>query len=120
MANKITQKEMFTEVIAVLKGEESAIEVSDMVEFLKGRIEKLEKKSASKSPTKTQVENEGIKEVILATLSDQPMTITDLQKANVELGVLSNQKVSALVRQLVVAEKVVRAMEGKKVVFTLV
>ena len=47
--------------------------------------------------------NEGLKEVILNVLTENGglMTITDIQKSAEELAELSNQRISALVRQMV-------------------
>ena len=47
--------------------------------------------------------NEGLKAVIVEVLKDNGglMTITDIQKASAELAELSNQRISALVRQMV-------------------
>lgn len=71
--------------------------------------------------TKTEKENERIKEVILEALacSFEPMSIVDLQKNDYELGSLSNQKVSALVRRLVDEGKVKKVIEGKVSKFEL-
>ena len=117
MANaKKTQKDYFNEVIAL------ATEAGnkELVEFAKGRIEALEKKAASKKPTKAQSENEDIKNVILATLTDEGVTVSDLQKKNEVLGELSNQRVSALLRQLIEAGKVAKTVDKKKSYFSLV
>ena len=71
--------------------------------------------------TKTEKENERIKEVILEALacSFGPISIVDLQKNDYELGSLSNQKVSALVRRLVDEGKVKKVIEGKVSKFEL-
>lgn len=117
MANaKKTQKDYFNEVIAL------ATEAGnkELVEFAKGRIEALEKKAAAKKPTKAQSENEDIKNVILATLTDEGVTVSDLQKKDETLSELSNQRVSALLRQLIEAGKVVKTVDKKKSYFSLV
>ena len=71
--------------------------------------------------TKTEKENERIKEVILEALacSFGPMSIVDLQKNDYELGSLSNQKVSALVRRLVDEGKVKKVIEDRVSKFEL-
>lgn len=71
--------------------------------------------------TKTEKENERIKEVILEALacSFGPMSIVDLQKNDYELGSLSNQRVSALVRRLVDEGKVKKVIEGRVSKFEL-
>ena len=117
MANaKKTQKDYFNEVIAL------ATEAGnkELVEFAKGRIEALEKKAAAKKQTKAQTENEDIKNVILATLTNEGVTVSDLQKKDEVLSELSNQRVSALLRQLIEAGKVVKTVDKKKSYFSLV
>ena len=111
MANKKTVVQMYEEILAIdgLTDEQKA--------FIEKRIEITKKKNTSgenAKPTKTQVENEGIKDTILSVLTTTPMTITDLMKANTELGGYSNQKVSALLTQLLKAGSVVRTeVKGK-------
>ena len=108
MANKITKKEMFTMIKAQVKDN------AEMVAFIDHEIELLDKKASNKKATKTQEANIGIKATILAVLEGaKPMTVTEMQGASAELGELSNQKVSALVRQLVEAGKVVKTIDKK-------
>ena len=114
MANKITKKEMFTMIKAQVKDN------AEMVAFIDHEIELLNKKASNKKATKTQKANVGIKSIILAVLKGaKPMTITEMQGASAELGELSNQKVSALVRQLVEAGKVVKTIDKKVSRFSL-
>ena len=82
----------------VLENCELSAEVKAKLEKMKAQFEK--KNSAEKKPTATQVANEGIKNVILETLGEKSMTITEMQKANSELAELSNQKISALLKQM--------------------
>ena len=114
MANKITKKEMFTMIKAQVKDN------AEMVAFIDHEIELLEKKASSKKATKTQKANIGIKSTILAVLEGgKSMTVTEMQGASAELGELSNQKVSALVRQLVEAGEVVKTIDKKVSRFSL-
>ena len=114
MANKITKKEMFTMIKAQVKDN------AEMVAFIDHEIELLDKKASNKKATKTQEANIGIKSTILAVLEGaKPMTVTEMQGASAELGELSNQKVSALVRQLVDAGDVVRIIDKKVSRFSL-
>ena len=114
MANKITKKEMFTMIKAQVKDN------AEMVAFIDHEIELLDKKASNKKATKTQEANIGIKATILAVLgSGKSMTVTEMQGASAELGELSNQKVSALVRQLVEAGKVVKTIDKKVSRFSL-
>lgn len=117
MSNKRTQKEFFNEIITLAE----SCGRDDLVEFAKGRIEVLERKTAGRKATATQEQNEGIKAVILETLGTvEKATVSELIKANDELRELSNQKVSALLRQLVEAGKVDKFVDKKKSYFSLV
>ena len=81
----------------------------------------LAKRSTSKTPTKTQKENEVIMERIVEALADigEAVTVTDLIAHGIEGYDLTNQKVSALLRKLVEAQKVVKTIEGKKAMFRI-
>lgn len=114
MANKITKKEMFTMIKAQVKDN------AEMVAFIDHEIELLDKKASNKKATKTQEANVGIKSTILAVLEGgKSITVTEMQGASAELGELSNQKVSALVRQLVEAGEVVKTIDKKVSRFSL-
>lgn len=90
--------------------------------FLEREVELLEKKNAAKKPTAQQTANNGIRETILEVLTDNGgmMTITDIQKANAELGEMSNQRVSALIRQMILAGEVERVEDKRKAYFKAV
>lgn len=115
MANKITKKEMFTMIKAQVKDNE------EMVAFIDHEIDLIEKKASNKKSTKTQEANVGIKSTILEVLkSDKAMTITEMQNNSAELSELSNQKVSALVRQLITSGEVIKTPDKKSSRFSLV
>ena len=99
MSNKkMTKREMFEQI----KANYSLTEAE--VAFIDHELELLAKKNASeKKPTAQQVANEGLKAVILNVLTENGglMTITDIQKSCAELSELSNQRMSAIVRQMV-------------------
>lgn len=111
---KITKREMFSQILANynLKEEEVA--------FINHELELLAKKNSSeKKPTAVQVANEGIKGEILDTMEwDKKYTITDLMKTVPCCAELSNQRVSALVRQLVSDGLVQRTEEKRKAYFS--
>lgn len=92
-------------------------ELTMLIEFIDREMELLRNKrnKASGKPTKSQKENEGVKEQILETLAAGRMTATEVGNA---LGI-SVQKASALLRQLKEENKVVRIEEKKKVYFEL-
>ena len=114
---KLTKKDYFKELREMV----AEIGRTDLVDFIDHEIELLTKKGSKSTPTKTQVENEKIKGVIVETLTalDRPVIITELQEANVELANFSNQKISALLTQLVNAEIVVREVDKKKAYFSI-
>jgi len=94
----------------------------DMVAFIEHEIELLNKKnSAEKKPTAQQTANESIKEVILDVLGKDGglMTVTDVQKSTEELADLSNQRISALLRQLIADGYVERVKDKRKAYFKL-
>ena len=117
--NKMKVVDKFGAIKAMLNGESvENFSVADAMEFLDGRIEQTEKKNASgngeRKPTKTQLENEQVKADILAFLAEQekPVTIGDIMKG---VGIESNQKVSALVSQMLTVRKGVPNPEGSVV-----
>jgi hypothetical protein len=94
---------------------------AEIVAFCENEIALLDKrKGGSKTPTKNQKENEGIKDVILEVLAeaDRPMTVTELI-ADDRLNAYTNQKVSALLRQLKEAKIVAKTIEKKKAYFAV-
>lgn len=114
MANKMTQKDYFNEIIAVV----SEAGRDDLVKFCEDRIEKLSRKSGSKKPTKTQVENEGIKDTIVEVLGEIAPATATMIATDPRVNV-SNQKVSALLRQLIESGEVVKATDKGKSLFSL-
>ena len=95
------------------------VEVAEKLEKMADQFGK--KSAAPKKPTKTQQENAIAKEALLDLFAtfDTPKTVSDVQDASDEFGAMSNQKVSALVRQLVAEGKLVRIEDKRKAFFTL-
>ena len=116
MTNMMTKRELFAKMMEKYNftEEERA--------FIEHEIELLEKKkSGERKPTATQIANEGLKETILEVLTgaETPMTVSEIIKAHAELVELSNQKVSALMTQLVNEHKVVKTTEKRKSYFSI-
>lgn len=111
MTNKMTKVQMFN-AIKEVEGLTPA-----MVEFIDHEIELLNNKSANKKATKTQEENVEIKAVIKSVLTAEGATVTEIQSKNEVLSNLSNQRVSALLRQLVEAGEAVKTTDKKKSYF---
>ena len=95
----MTKREFLNEVIAVIDGT-SEVNVLELKEFAKAEIVKLDERNANRSskPTKTQIENEPIKEKILEVLSTGERMVASAIAERLEI---STQKASALCRQLV-------------------
>jgi hypothetical protein len=104
---KLTKREKFEMVLAVPAIAENEV----LREFIQHEMDLLVKKnSGEKKPTATQVVNEGIKSAILEFVNENEkfFTITDFIKQVPECADMSNQRVNALVRQLLKAELVDR------------
>ena len=116
---KMTKKETINLLIDVLMGNKEVEDMQIFVDFLIHERELLEKKSSNSGQTKTQKENETIKGKIVETLKElnKYATITDIQTANEELSAYSNQKISALLKQLVDNKKNKKVIDKKKAYF---
>ena len=115
MEKKITKRDNFNEIIKIA----TELNRKDLVEFATHEIELLDRKKSTDTTSKTQIENENIKNVIVDTLTELAKfaTITDIQNANPQLAELSNQKISALLKQLVDTEVVKKQIDKKKAYF---
>lgn len=111
MANKITQKDYYNEIIALANANGRA----DLAEFAQGRIDALAKKAGTKKPTKTQEANVGVKNTIVDTLAQagKALTVTEIIGTGALPEGTSNQKVTALLRQLVDEGAVTKTTEKK-------
>lgn len=113
----MTKKEMFATLIAKY----------DMTEeektFLNHEIELLARKAGKdRKPTANQLANAGIKEEIVSILTGaERMTCTEIAKALQPSHAedISVNKVSALMKQLIEAEKVVKTVEKRKSYFSV-
>ena len=106
---KITKREKFEMLMTIAEVKANPI----LSEFIERELELLAKKnSAEKKPTAQQAENEAIKETILENLTSR-MTISEMQKSIPDLAEYSNQKISALMRQLIL-EGLVEKVEDKR------
>jgi hypothetical protein len=96
----------------------------EVIDFIDHEVELLEKKNSSeKKPTATQVANAALQEAIVAGMEQNMLySVTDLMKKIPELveADCSNQRVSALLSQLVKAGRVERLTEKRKSYFRIV
>jgi hypothetical protein len=115
---KVTKKEMFGRLIEIVEGA-NVQDVETIVEFLNHEIELVSKKRNGQ--TKVQKANEGLIEVIYNAIVEagKPVTVTEIYEVVKSDEITSPQKVSALVKKLVDAERVVRTEEKKKAYFSV-
>lgn len=111
----MTKREMFLAIREVVSAD------AEMVAFIDREIDLLNRKSASRKPTKTQTENEVYKADILVTLStaDAPLSIKDIQAETASLEELSNQRISHLLKALVDSGQVAKVYVKKVPLFSL-
>jgi predicted transcriptional regulator len=125
---KMTQADHFNALLTyldecpdiVFHSPKGDITAKQMADFATRRLELLDKKNSSdKKPTAQQEANAVIKTAILKVMEDgKKRTITDLLKDVEGLPEgMTNQRMSALVRQMVEAGLVVREEDKRKAYF---
>lgn len=113
MEKRVTKRDVLNHII------ENYANDTMVVEYATHEIELLDRKKTNDTKTKNQIANESLKDVIVATLTNLAkfVTISELQDANTELAELSNQKISALLKQLVDNEIIKKQIDKKKAYF---
>ena len=129
---RLTKRDFFTAILSkvdmddtydISKGD-TTVKVSgaDVAGFLNHELELLDRKNTvDKKPTATQVANEGIKADIKAFLDahkGEKFTVSALMKSVPAIADASNQKVSSLVRQMVLDGQADRIEDKRKAYFT--
>lgn len=114
---KVTKKEMFGKLIELAQENER----TDLIAFCEHEIDLLNKKTSTSGQSKTQAENEKIKVIIAEELTRiaRAVTISELIKESENLGQYSNQKLSALLKQMVESGTVTKIIDKKKSLFTI-
>ena len=117
MEKKITKVDRFNQLMALDEVKANA----DLVAFCEHEIELLQKKSASKKPSKKNEENEVLKDKIVEVLGtfENGATVSEILGASEDFNGMSNQKISALVRQLVLDGTVIKTTDKKKSIFSI-
>jgi len=114
----MTKKENFAVIRTII--ENTAVENQDeLLTFIDHEVKLLSRKrSTASKPTKRQVENEALKGRIAEILNDEGQTVTAILG---ELGDenLTNQRVSALLRQMVASGTAQKEMVKGKAMFTI-
>lgn len=117
MEKKITKVDRFNQLMALDAVKANA----DLMAFCEHEIELLQKKSASKKPSKKNEENEVLKAKIVEVLGtfENGATVSEILATGGDFTGMSNQKISALVRQLVLDGTVVKTTDKKKSIFSV-
>ena len=114
MANKITFKELYN---ALLEMEEVKANKA-YVDKINEALATLERKSANKTASKTQVENETLKTSILEIMAEGTnYTCTQIMKVLNDDRITSQQKCSALMNALAKEGKVTKIIDKKTTYF---
>ena len=94
---------------------------SEIREKLADMLTTLENRKATAKPTKNQVENETFKSEISNLLSDgKARTVSEIIQEIFPDKELSNQRVSAILRLMIIANQVKKEYEKGKAMFSLV
>lgn len=129
---RLTKRDYFTAILSnvdmdatydISKGDVTVkVSGADVAGFLNHELELLDRKNTvDKKLTATQVANEGIKADIKAFLDahkGEKFTVSALMKSVPAIADASNQKVSSLVRQMVLDGQADRIEDKRKAYFT--
>lgn len=122
MAEKKITKKM---VVEMMLADEKIVANEVFKAYLENELELLKKKSENKKATKNQEANVAIKADILEVMANMvPSTATEIMNAvksidTEKYATLTNQRVSALLRQLIEDNKVVKSVDKKVSKFAL-
>lgn len=117
MATKMTKRDYFNEIRAIV------IDNQELVDFIDHELELLAKKSksGSKKPTERQLENEALKAEIMVALTeaDTMLNIKEIVAVIPALEKLSNQRITHLLTPLVNEGKLVKTYVKKVPYFSV-
>ena len=122
---KMTKREYFATIRSYIESSADskigAVPVDEVLGFIDHEVELLTKKNSSeKKPTAQQIANGGVKTAIAEGMKPNRLyTITEIQKEIPECAEMSNQRISALVRQMVADGIIVRTEDKRKAYFSL-
>ena len=111
----MTKIEMFKQILAHLTD-------TDEINFINHEIELLANKNAKRKPSANAKENENFKLVIISFLEkheNEKFTISELQENILEISALTNQRVSAMLKQLVDENIIMKQYEKRRAYFSL-
>ena len=111
------------EVLVAMSNVEAINTNANFMDYIKAEIERLDNKKPSKKSVEKAEANTIIKDTIVAFLESNPdnqYTITEMQSASPDLTDYSNQKLSALIKQLVDDGKIDKVVDKRKSYFKAV
>lgn len=114
---KITKREVINAMLADPHVQANA----DYVAYLQNELKLLDKKAEKKGKSEDELkEIARLKDVVAGAIgSIGKGTVSEIQKANEELGDLSNQKVTSLLKAMIEDGVVIKTVEGRKSIFSL-
>ena len=127
---KLTKKDYIAQIRAIV------INDKDLVAFIDHEVELLNRKNTGNSQTRTQKDNEALKEILIEELEKigRAVTITELMNESQVIkdytyktkvggeekdAKLTNQKISAIFTQLVNDKTIVKVTDKKKSYFSI-
>lgn len=125
---KLTKKDYFATIRTHIESlgdvKIGNLPADDVLAFIDHEIDLLNNRNnGDRKPTAKQTENEAIKQEILDGMTENRLyTITEMMKEIPACGELTNQKISALLKQMVEAENpaVKKIVDKRKTYFQLV
>ena len=122
MENKKMTKAVAWGIVKGIVENSNHPQTAELVEKIENELTLLAKKnSAEKKPTAQRTANEGIKTAIIEGMEPNRLyTVTEIIKSVPACADMTNQRVSALLRQLVEGGKVKRTEDKRKAYFSLV
>ena len=115
---KITKKDNFSSIRKILVDNDAP---TALIDFIDHEVELLEKKSASRKPSKAQTVTTELREIVEGILSEAtaPLTISEIQSADDRLKIyngepVSNQRVSAILTKMIAEGIVFKKVDHRK------
>ena len=123
MEKKMTKAEMFNTIKAIINDiedfDESKVTKDEINEFLDKQVELTKKKVNTKANEEKIALDNALKAEILANLSEEGVTVTDLYKKSEGLSATTTQKVTSLLKSLVAEGQVKREEVKGKPLYSL-
>lgn len=114
---KVTKADNFRTLLTLAE----VVARPELVEFINHELELLAKKSTNRKPSKSKTISNTLRDIVLEVLNNAaaPMTIAEIQEVDDRLTVfngekISNQRVSAILTDLIAEDVVARTVMKRK------